>query len=133
LRSLVNHVRLEKERIDKWLWAVRIFKTRAQATEACRKGRILVNGMEAKPSKEIKSGEKVTVRKPPVVYCFSVKSLTNSRLSAKLVPSFLEDHTSNEELEKLKVKDNFFFERGRGTGRPTKKERRQIDKLKDNI
>jgi ribosome-associated heat shock protein Hsp15 len=133
LRSLVNHVRLEKERIDKWLWAVRIYKTRAQATEACRKGRILVNGMEAKPSKEIKSGETVTVRKPPVVYCFAVKSLTNSRLPAKLVPSFLEDHTSKEELEKLKVKDSFFFERGRGTGRPTKKERRQIDKLKDNI
>ncbi len=124
---------LEKERIDKWLWAVRIFKTRAQATEACRKGRILVNGMEAKPSKELKKGETITVRKPPVVYCFAVKALTNSRLPAKLVSSYLEDHTSHEELDKLKVKDAFFFDRERGTGRPTKKERRQIDKLKNNI
>jgi len=122
---------LEKERIDKWLWAVRVFKTRSQATEACRKGRILVNGMEAKPSKEIKSGESVTVRKPPLVYSYIVKSLTNNRLPAKLVVEYLNDQTSPEELEKLKVKDTFFFARDRGTGRPTKKERREIDKLKN--
>jgi ribosome-associated heat shock protein Hsp15 len=123
---------LEKERIDKWLWAVRVFKTRVQATEACKKGRILVNGMEAKPSKEIKPGEMVVVRKPPLVYSFMVKSLTNNRLPAKLVPEYLNDQTSPEELEKLKVKDTFFFSRERGAGRPTKKERRQIDKLRND-
>jgi ribosome-associated heat shock protein Hsp15 len=123
---------LEKERIDKWLWAVRVFKTRAQSTEACRKGRVLVNGMEAKPSKEIKPGESVTVRKPPLVYSYIVKGLTNNRLPAKLVIEYLDDQTSPEELEKLKVKDSFFFTRDRGTGRPTKKERRDIDKLRND-
>jgi ribosome-associated heat shock protein Hsp15 len=123
---------LEKERIDKWLWAVRVFKTRTQATEACRKGRILVNGMEAKPSKEIKSGESIVVRKPPLVYNYTVKSLTNNRLPAKSVPEYLNDQTSPEELEKLKVKDSFFYTRDRGTGRPTKKERREIDKLRND-
>jgi ribosome-associated heat shock protein Hsp15 len=123
---------LEKERLDKWLWTVRVFKTRAMATEACRKGRILVNGMEAKPSKEIKPGESVTVRKPPLVYSYIVKNITNSRLPAKLVPEFLDDQTSPEELEKLKVRDSFFYTRDRGTGRPTKKERREIDKLRNH-
>jgi ribosome-associated heat shock protein Hsp15 len=123
---------LEKERLDKWLWTVRVFKTRAMATEACRKGRILVNGMEAKPSREIKPGESVTVRKPPLVYSYIVKNLTNSRLPAKLVPEFLDDQTSPEELEKLKVRDSFFYTRDRGTGRPTKKERREIDKLRNH-
>jgi ribosome-associated heat shock protein Hsp15 len=123
---------LEKERIDKWLWAVRVFKTRAIATEACKKGRILVNGVEAKPSKEIKCGDMVTVRKPPLVYSFVVKTLVNNRLPAKLISEYLNDQTSPEELDKLKVKDSYFLNRERGTGRPTKKERRQIDKLKND-
>ena len=123
---------MEKERIDKWLWAVRVFKTRSIATESCKKGRILVNGMEAKPSKEIKNGDMITVRKPPLVYSYVVKSLTNNRLPAKLLPEYFDDQTSPEELDKLKVKDSYFFARERGTGRPTKKERRQIDKLKND-
>jgi ribosome-associated heat shock protein Hsp15 len=105
-------------RIDKWLWAVRIYKTRAQATDACKKNRILINGKEVKPSKELKTGEIVTIRKPPVIYNFVVKGLTNNRLPAKFVSEYLDD--------------SFFYTRDRGTGRPTKKERRDIDKLKDD-
>jgi ribosome-associated heat shock protein Hsp15 len=119
-------------RIDKWLWAVRIYKTRAQATDACKKNRILINGKEVKPSKELKTGEIVTIRKPPVIYNFVVKGLTNNRLPAKFVSEYLDDQTSQEELDKLKIKDSFFYTRDRGTGRPTKKERRDIDKLKDD-
>jgi ribosome-associated heat shock protein Hsp15 len=111
---------------------MRVFKTRSIATESCKKGRILVNGMEAKPSKEIKNGDMVTVRKPPLVYSYVVKSLTNNRLPAKLLPEYFDDQTSPEELDKLKVKDSYFYARERGTGRPTKKERRQIDKLKND-
>jgi len=121
---------LESVRVDKWLWAVRIFKTRALATDACRHGRVLVNGLPAKPSRELRSGSKVTVRKPPVLYSYKVKEIVEKRVSAKIVDQYLEDQTSLEELDKLKVNDTFFFKRERGTGRPTKKERREIDKLK---
>ncbi len=121
---------MESVRVDKWLWAVRIFKTRALATDACRHGRVLVNGLPAKPSRELRSGSKVTVRKPPVLYSYKVKEIVEKRVSAKIVDQYLEDQTSLEELDKLKVNDTFFFKRERGTGRPTKKERREIDKLK---
>ena len=119
-------------RLDKWLWAVRIFKTRNQSTEACKRGRVLVNGMPAKASKEMGIDDRITVRKPPVVYSYRVKELIERRVSAKLVPQYLEDLTSLEELDKLKVNEAFFFTRERGTGRPTKKDRRLLDKLKDN-
>jgi ribosome-associated heat shock protein Hsp15 len=121
---------LESVRVDKWLWAVRIFKTRALAADACRRGRVLVNGLPAKPSRELRSGNKVTVRKPPVLYSYKVKEIVEKRVSAKIVDQYLEDQTSLEELDKLKVNDTFFFKRKQGTGRPTKKERREIDKLK---
>ncbi|MBN2522975.1 MAG: RNA-binding S4 domain-containing protein [Bacteroidales bacterium] len=121
---------MESVRVDKWLWAVRIFKTRALAADACRRGRVLVNGLPAKPSRELRSGNKVTVRKPPVLYSYKVKEIVEKRVSAKIVDQYLEDQTSLEELDKLKVNDTFFFKRERGTGRPTKKERREIDKLK---
>jgi ribosome-associated heat shock protein Hsp15 len=120
---------LEKIRIDKWLWTVRLFKTRSLAGDACNNGRILVNGMPAKPSKDIKSGDSVVVRKPPVIYTYIIKGIPNSRISAKLVPDYLEDNTSVEELNKLHVNENIFFKRDRGTGRPTKRERRQMDNL----
>jgi ribosome-associated heat shock protein Hsp15 len=122
---------MEKVRLDKWLWCVRIFKTRTIATDACNKGRVLVNNMPAKPSKELSGNEIITVRKPPVIYTFKIKSLVNNRLSAKLVPEHIEDLTSVEELNKLKINETFFIRRDRGTGRPTKKERRIIDKLHD--
>jgi len=119
----------EKVRIDKWLWAVRVYKTRNQASEACRKGRILIDGMEVKPSRNIKKGEMVFIRKLPVVYTIRVKELVENRLPAQRVGEFAEDLTSAEELEKLKLRDMVFFKRDKGAGRPTKKDRRILDDI----
>jgi ribosome-associated heat shock protein Hsp15 len=118
-----------KIRIDKFLWTVRIFKTRSLAGEACNNGRVLLNGMPAKASKDVKTGDALVVRKPPVLYTYLVKAIPSSRLPAKLVPDYLEDKTSVDELNKLHINENIFFKRDRGTGRPTKKERRQMDDL----
>lgn len=118
-----------KVRIDKWLWAVRIFKTRSLASEACRKGRIIVNGVEVKPSHEVKTGEIILVRKLPVVYTLRVKEPVNNRLPAQRVKEFLDDLTSPEELAKLKLNDELFLKRDRGAGRPTKRERRLLDTI----
>jgi ribosome-associated heat shock protein Hsp15 len=119
-----------KTRIDKWLWSVRIFKTRSQASEACRKGRIIINGIQVKPSRDIKAGEIILIRKPPAIYTYRVKSLVQKRLSALLARECYEDLTSVEELNKLKINETLFFKRDRGAGRPTKKERRTLDKLR---
>ena len=122
---------MDKEvRIDKWLWAVRIFKTRSLATEACKKGRVLILDQAVKPSRLIRTGDLVQVKKPPVIYTFKVLDLLEKRLSASAVKEYVENLTPDEELDKLKVKDGFFITRDRGTGRPTKKERRIIDKLR---
>ena len=118
-----------KVRIDKWLWAVRIYKTRSQASEACKMGRILISGMEVKPSREIRIGDIVFIRKLPVIYTLRVIALVENRLPASRVREFAEDLTSTEELDKLKIKDTAFFKRDRGTGRPTKKERRLLDDI----
>lgn len=123
---------MDKCRIDKFLWTVRIFKTRTLASDACAKGRVLVDGQVAKASKEIKGNESITVRKPPVVYSYKVKALPGGRLPAKTVHEYLEDCTSIEELNKLKINETFFIKRDRGMGRPTKKERRVIDRLNTN-
>ncbi len=120
---------METVRIDKWLWAVRLYKSRSLAAEACRKGQIWVNGQECKASREIRIGDKVTVRKMPVFYNYEVKQLAHNRMGAKLVTEYFEDQTSMEELDKLKIKETIFVKRDRGAGRPTKKERRQIDDL----
>jgi ribosome-associated heat shock protein Hsp15 len=119
----------EKVRIDKWLWAIRVFKTRGLAAEACKKGRIIINGMEVKPSREIKPGEIIFIRKLPVVYTIQVKELVHNRLPAQQVKDFAEDLTSPEELEKLKIKEDVFFKRDKGSGRPTKKDRRLMDDI----
>jgi ribosome-associated heat shock protein Hsp15 len=119
----------EKVRIDKWLWAVRVFKTRGLAAEACKKGRIIINGMEVKPSREISTGEIIFIRKLPVVYTLQVKEVVHNRLSAQKVKDFVEDLTSPEELEKLKIKEDVFFKRDKGSGRPTKKDRRLMDDI----
>lgn len=120
-------------RIDKWLWMVRIFKTRSLATEECKKGRITVNGLEAKPSKEISIGDRITVKKSPVTYSYTIKAIPKSRLGAKLVPNYLEDNTSPDELAKLEPGFMAFQgHRKRGMGRPTKKERRILDELRDS-
>ena len=118
-------------RMDKFLWSVRLFKTRTLAMEACKKGRVLINDIPAKPSRVVKIGEKIEINNPPVLYSYQITGLPKSRVSAKLVAGYLEDLTSPEELNKLKNKDVFFVKRDRGTGRPTKKERRLIDKVQD--
>jgi ribosome-associated heat shock protein Hsp15 len=124
---------VESVRIDKWLYAVRIYKTRALASEACRRGRVLVNGQAAKPSKELRMEDIVTVRKLPLVYNYQVKAIIDKRTSARLATEYFEDLTSPEELNKLKIKETFFIRRDKGKGRPTKKERRDIDRLNDNF
>jgi ribosome-associated heat shock protein Hsp15 len=117
-------------RVDKWLWAVRIFKTRNQATEACKKGRILIREQPVKPSRVLRINDIIQVKKPPVVYSFKVTGLLTKRLSARLVKDYIEDITPEQELEKLKVRETFFISRDKGSGRPTKKERRTMEKLR---
>lgn len=117
-------------RIDKWLWAVRIFKTRTIAAEACKKGRVSVNGAQAKPSRMVKEGEVVQVRKPPVTYSFKVLQAIEKRVGAKLVPEVMENVTTPDQYELLEMnRISGFVDRARGTGRPTKKERRSLDKF----
>lgn len=121
-------------RIDKWLWAVRIYKTRSIAAEACKSGRVTVNGASAKASREIKEGDIITVRKMPVTYTLRVIEAINNRQPAKNVPLYMENLTPREELDKLNpVNHTIFVQRDRGTGRPTKKERRDIDGLMDDF
>lgn len=120
-------------RIDKYLWAVRIFKTRSLASDACRMGRIIINEALAKPSRMIDGNEIITVKKPPVVYTFRVKKIVENRLSAKLTVDYIEDLTPENEKIKLEIKrsapSGF---RKKGLGRPTKKERRNIDRWKES-
>lgn len=123
---------MNEVRIDKWMWATRIFKTRTIASEACKKNRISVGGVNVKPSRMIKVGDVVSVRKPPVTYSFRVLDITEKRMGAKLVPLFLENVTSPEEYEILEMnKISGFVNRARGLGRPTKKDRRELDVFTD--
>lgn len=118
-------------RIDKWIWAMRIFKTRTMATEECKKGRVTVgldNPVNAKPSRLIKVGDVVNVRKPPITYSFRVKALTENRLGAKLVPEYLENITPKEQYDLLDVvRISGFVDRRKGLGRPTKRDGRKIN------
>jgi ribosome-associated heat shock protein Hsp15 len=117
-------------RIDKWLWAVRIFKTRTEASEACKKGRILVNDVQVKPSRDVKIGDVITVKRPPISYVYIVAGLIENRQPAKNVPLYAENITPQEELDMLKIqRSTLFVQRDRGSGRPTKKERRDIDRF----
>ncbi|MBR5332608.1 MAG: RNA-binding S4 domain-containing protein, partial [Muribaculaceae bacterium] len=118
-------------RIDKWIWAMRIFKTRTIATEACKKGRVTVGdaetGVVAKPSRMIKVGDVINVRKPPVTYSFKVKELTENRLGAKLVPEYMDNITPQSQYDLLEiVKISGFIDRKKGLGRPTKREGREL-------
>lgn len=120
-------------RVDKWLWATRIFKTRTIATEACKKGRVSIGGMNVKPSRPLKVGEIVDVRKPPVTYSFRVKALAENRMGAKLVPEYLENVTPASQMELLEmVKISGFINRQKGLGRPTKKEGRELSRFTDD-
>lgn len=121
-------------RIDKWLWAVRVFKTRTDAADACRNGRVHINGGLTKPSREIKAGDEVSVRKSFVTFTYRVLGEVSNRLPAKDVPQYAANITPQEELDKLSVpRETIFVSRDRGTGRPTKKERREIDSLMDDF
>ncbi len=123
---------LSEERIDKWMWATRIFKTRTIATDACKKGRVLMGGTAVKPSRVVKPGDIINVRKPPVTYSFRVKALTANRLGAKLVPDYLENITPQSELDLLEVvKISGFIDRRKGLGRPTKREGRELSRFKE--
>lgn len=123
---------LNEVRIDKWLWAVRIFKTRSLASEACKKGRVIINDEDAKPSKTIKTGDIIDVRKPPVYYKYKVNQLSEKRMGAKLVDDFYEDITPQGEIDKLLNKKKGFFSGEKGEGRPTKRNRRKLDEFRNN-
>jgi ribosome-associated heat shock protein Hsp15 len=117
-------------RIDKWLWAVRVFKTRTNAAEACKKGRISINGAQAKPARMVKPGDVGGVRTPPVTYSFKVLQAIEKRVGAKLVPEVMENVTTPDQFELLEMtKISGFVGRARGTGRPTKKDRRSMDEF----
>ena len=118
----------QEARIDKWLWAARIYKTRTLAADACKNGRITINGAQTKPSRTVKAGDKVGVKKPPITYTFLVKQPIEKRVGAKLLPDILENITTSEQYELLEMsRISGFVDRARGTGRPTKKDRRAID------
>ena len=120
----------EKEiRMDKFLWSVRLFKTRSIASDECRKGRIIINNIQVKPSRSVVKDEIITVKKPPVNYSYRVIEPIENRVGAKLVSNFIEDLTPDCEKAKLEVQTGGIIYRDKGTGRPTKKERRQIDRI----
>lgn len=120
-------------RIDKWLWAARIFKTRSLAADACKSGRVTLNGAQVKPSRTVKEGDEVGVKKSPVTYTFRVKLAIEKRVGAKLLPDILEDITTPEQYEILEMQRiSGFVGRAKGTGRPTKKDRRALDDFAQN-
>jgi ribosome-associated heat shock protein Hsp15 len=123
----------EATRIDKWLWAIRIYKTRTLAADACKAGKIKIDGVAVKPSREVKLMDEITISQGQLIRTMRVKSLIHNRVSAKLVPEHAEDLTPPEEYEKLKLIQEINGEhRDRGIGRPTKKQRRLIDLLKED-
>ena len=125
---------MEEIRLDKYLWAVRIFKTRSDAADAVRNNRVTVNNSYAKPSREVKIGDIIAVRRQAVTYQYKVLDLVSSRQGAKNVPQYCLDITPEEEKAKLNVpRETIFVFRDRGTGRPTKKERRELDSLMEGF
>ena len=125
---------MEDIRLDKYLWAVRVFKTRSDAADAIRNNKVTVNGSYAKPSREVKIGDLVAVRKQQVTYSYKVLDLVSSRQPAKNVPDYCRNITPQSELDKLNIpRETVFVFRDRGTGRPTKKERRELDSLMEEI
>lgn len=119
-------------RIDKWLWAARIFKTRSIAADACKNGRVTISGVNVKPSHTVKAGEVVSVKKPPITYSFKILKTIEQRVGAKLIPEIYENVTDAKQYELLEMsRISGFVDRARGTGRPTKKERRALDAFVD--
>lgn len=119
---------MPEARIDKWMWATRIFKTRTIAAEACKKGRVFMNGNTVKPSRMVKPGDIIQVKKPPITYSFKVLQAIERRVGAKLVPDIMENVTTPDQYELLELsKISGFIDRSRGMGRPTKKDRRELE------
>ena len=124
----------DETRIDKFLWAIRAYKTRTEATEACKGGKVKVAGVPAKPSRSVQPGELIQLRKGSITYTYKVLRPLENRVGAKLVPDFAENLTPESELEKLKAPvESFFVTRDRGAGRPTKKDRREMEHLWDSL
>lgn len=122
----------DEERVDKWLWCMRVFKTRTMATEACKKGRVTINGVAVKPSRALKAGEVVDVKKPPITYTFKVLAISNGRLGAKLVPEYLENLTPQSQYDILEMsRISGFVDRSKGLGRPTKREGRELARFRE--
>lgn len=121
-----------EERVDKYLWAMRVFKTRSIATDACKKSRVEVNDVVAKPSRSIKPGDILKVRKPPITYTFRVKAICGNRLGAKLVPDYIENITPQSEYDLLEMtKISGFVDRRKGLGRPTKRDAREMSRFRE--
>ena len=119
-----------EERIDKWLWAMRVFKTRTLATDACKKGRVSMGGAVVKPSRTVKPGDVIDVRKPPVTYTFRVVQLSENRLGARLVPDYLENLTPKSQYDIMEMtRISGFVDRRKGLGRPTKREGREMSRF----
>ena len=124
----------EGTRIDKYLWAIRVFKTRTDATDACKGGKVRLNGNDVKPSRTVACGDIINVRKGAVLYSYKVVATIEKRVGAKLVPDYAENITPQEELDKLRHPvETFFLKRDPGTGRPTKKDRRQMESLWNSL
>lgn len=125
---------MDSVRLDKYLWAIRVFKTRSEATDACNGNKVRLNGVPAKPSKAVKAGDLLEVRKASALFSYKVLALTESRMGASLVPQYADNLTPESELEKLHApRETIMLQRDKGTGRPTKKDRRQLDELLDNL
>lgn len=121
-------------RIDKWLWAVRVFKTRSLATDACKMNRVSINGQLTKPSRLVKEGDVISVRKPLIEYSFKVLRVLNNRVGAKLVPEYMENVTPKEQYDILELQRlSRFVDRAKGLGRPTKKDRRDMESFIEDM
>lgn len=121
---------MDAVRIDKYLWAIRVYKSRTDATDACKGGKVKLNGQDVKPAREVKVGDVISARKGQVLFTFRVLDLIEKRVGASLVPAYAENLTPQEELDKMRTPvETFFFKRDRGAGRPTKKDRRQMVSL----
>lgn len=125
---------MDSVRIDKYLWAIRVYKTRSEATEACNGNKVKIAGVNAKPSKAVKVGEVIEVRKGSVLFTYKVLALSENRMGAALVPEYAENLTPESELAKMHApRETILYQRDRGTGRPTKKDRRILDDLMDSM
>ena len=123
---------MDSVRLDKYLWAIRVFKTRSEASDACNGNKVKIDGVNAKPSKAVKVGDTLEIRKGPVLLTYRILALSESRMGAQLVPQYAKNLTPESELDKMHApRETIVLQRDRGTGRPTKKDRRQLDELMD--